>query len=233
MRIAIPVALAVAAIAVHPARGNSAPAHAATPQTARHSVVKVEGVTECQTVIEGSGFVYAPKHVMTNGHVVAGMREPQIITQDNRTLRGRVVLYDPRRDVAVIYVPGLRGLPPLEFDDSAHARGRATIAGFPEDGPFDARDARIRSKNVRRESDLYETTTVTLETYAIHGRVRHGNSGGPLLSPDGRVYGVVYAMATAHKDVGFALTADEVSPDAKAGEAAESEVSTHSCATVD
>lgn len=230
MRIAIPVALAVAAIAVHPSRGNSAPT-ATTARAAEKSVVKVEGATECQTVIEGSGFVYAPKHVMTNGHVVAGMREPQIITKDNRTLRGRVVLYDPRRDVAVIYVPGLRELPPLEFDDTA--RGHATIAGFPEDGPFDARDARIRSKIERRESDLYETTTVTLETYAVRGRVRHGNSGGPLLSPDGRVYGVVYAMATDHKDVGFVLTADEVSPDAKAGESAESEVSTHSCATVD
>ena len=37
--------------------------------------------------------------------------------------------------------------------------------------------------------------------------VEPGNSGGPLLSPDGTVYGVVFAAAVGMPDTGFALTA--------------------------
>jgi len=59
--------------------------------------------------------------------------------------------------------------------------------------------------------------------------VEPGNSGGPLLSPGGRVYGVVFAAAVSAKDTGYALTAAEVAPDTRAGRAATAPVSTQSC----
>jgi S1-C subfamily serine protease len=59
--------------------------------------------------------------------------------------------------------------------------------------------------------------------------VRPGNSGGPLLAPDGRVYGVVFAAAVSVKDTGYALTASEVLPDARAGRTATVPVSTEAC----
>ena len=39
------------------------------------SVVKVRGRNSCGQGVEGSGFVYAAGRVMTNAHVVAGVRE--------------------------------------------------------------------------------------------------------------------------------------------------------------
>ena len=76
---------------------------------ARDSVVKVEGVApSCSRRIEGSGFVYAPDHVLTNAHVVAGETQgPEVFTPDGQQFPAKVVLYDPDRDIAVLYVPGL------------------------------------------------------------------------------------------------------------------------------
>ena len=59
--------------------------------------------------------------------------------------------------------------------------------------------------------------------------VEQGNSGGPLLAPNGKVYGVVFAAALDNKDTGYALTAHEVEQDANAGVQATNEVSTQAC----
>ncbi len=44
-----------------------------------------------------------------------------------------------------------------------------------------------------------------------------GNSGGPLLTVDGRVFGVIFAAAISQEETGYALTAAEVKPDADRG----------------
>ncbi|NED82396.1 serine protease, partial [Streptomyces sp. SID11233] len=60
--------------------------------------------------------------------------------------------------------------------------------------------------------------------------VRQGNSGGPLLTTDGRVYGVVFAKSLDDPDTGYALTADEVRDDVTQGRTATQRVDTESCA---
>ena len=59
--------------------------------------------------------------------------------------------------------------------------------------------------------------------------MRPGNSGGPLLAPDGDVYGVVFAAAVSLKSTGYALTAAEVANDAARGEQDTAAVSTEGC----
>jgi S1-C subfamily serine protease len=203
-----------------------------TPElrAARRSIVKIIGTARsCQRKIEGTGFVYAPEHVMTNAHVVAGVDSgPLVYTMGNQNYRGRVVLYDYRRDVAIIDVPGLT-LPSLKFDGTAHTRDNAVVAGFPKNHPFTTRPARIRAKQKARGPDIYHSGQVTREIYAIRALVEQGNSGGPLLAPNGKVYGVVFAAALDNKDTGYVLTAGEVAPDAEAGANAVNSVSTQSC----
>ena len=108
-------------------------------------VVKVQGTaTTCDRSIEGSGFVYAPHHVLTNAHVVAGVDEGLIVTTSNGTpYHAKVVLYDPQVDIAVLYVPGLN-LTPLSFDDQAQAGAEAVVAGYPLNQPFNQRAGQDR-----------------------------------------------------------------------------------------
>jgi S1-C subfamily serine protease len=198
--------------------------------SARSSIVKVEGIApSCSHRIEGSGFVYAPGHVLTNAHVVAGVTEQQqVLTADGTTFSASVVLYDPGRDLAVLYVPGLDAAP-LRFAGTAAVGDDAIVAGYPLDGPFDAEAARIGGHENATSPDIYQSAQVTRDIYAIRADVRPGNSGGPLLTRQGTVDGVVFAAAISVPDTGYALTAGEVASDAGEGANATAPVSTEQC----
>jgi S1-C subfamily serine protease len=199
-------------------------------RSASTRVVKVLGTApDCSRRIEGSGFVFAPDHVMTNAHVVAGVQGgPGVYTTTGRRLRARVVLYDFQRDVAVLYVPGL-DLAPLQFSSVARTGDNAVVAGYPRDQPFTAVPARVGGIQEARGPNIYQSDQVTREIYAIRADVQPGNSGGPLLAQNGRVFGVVFAAAVGQQDYGYALTAAEVAPDAQAGASATGAASTLGC----
>jgi len=199
----------------------------------RPSIVKVTGVAfSCNRRIEGSGFVYADQRVMTNAHVLAGVGRPEVQLSSGARLDAIVVLYDPDTDIAVLRVPGLR-VAPLRFAGRpAEIRQGAIVAGFPLDR--DVRDlfvgpARIRDTQHIRGPNIYSTRTVVRDAYAIRGPVRSGNSGGPLLAPDGSVYGVIFAAALDDPETGFALTAGRVAADQRSGASASGEVGTGPC----
>ncbi|WP_034089589.1 MarP family serine protease [Streptacidiphilus albus] len=196
---------------------------------ARKSIVKVVGTApSCGKVIEGSGFVYAPHRVMTNAHVVGGVSDPTV-QLGGRTYDATVVLYDWQRDIAVLDVPGLNA-PVLEFAGGAQDSAGAIVAGFPENGPFNVQAARVRQQLNAQGPDIYHRGTVTREVYSIRSTVRQGNSGGPLLTPGGEVYGVVFAKSLDDAQTGYALTAEEVEADANQGSTATAQVNTEGCA---
>src|SRR3984885_8502058 len=183
----------------------------------------------CDRSIEGSGFGYAPQHVLTNAHVVAGVNQgPTVTTLSGRTLQAKVVLYDPQVDIAVLYVPGL-DLTPLHFDYQGQAGASAAVAGYPLDHGFTQDAARIGGTQNAVGPDIYQTGQVNRQIFEIRANVEPGNSGGPLLSPSGTVYGVVFAAAVDASNTGFALTANEVSADAQAGANQTFPTSTQGC----
>ena len=215
------------ALAVGPP--NPGVVDAAGVEAAAPSIVKVEGTApSCQERIEGSGFVYAPNHVLTNAHVVAGVTQGPVVTTSQGQLNARVVLYDPQRDLAVLYVPGLNA-GALRFAPQARSGSNAVVAGYPEDGPFNTAAARIGGIEEATSPDIYQTAQVTRQIYSIRAVVKPGNSGGPLLTLAGEVDGVVFAAATSVPDTGYALTAAEVQSDASAGRNATAAVSTQGC----
>ncbi|MFD9029507.1 MarP family serine protease [Streptomyces parvulus] len=187
---------------------------AAATRAAQRSTVKVEGVTGTQGR-EGSGFVFAPERVMTNAHVVAGIDDPTVrIGGVGPSYEARVVLFDPAKDVAVLYVPGLTA-PVLRFDDDAERGDAAVVAGYPQDGDLDLRAATVANRIRATGQNIYSDANVTREIYSIRSTVRPGNSGGPLLTTAGRVYGVVFARSTSDAGTGYVLTAAEVAADAE------------------
>lgn len=197
-------------------------------RAAAQSVVKVLGVARCDRGIEGSGFVYAPGRIMTNAHVVAGVGAPTVTVAGQR-LDARVVLFDPKLDIAVLAVDGLDRAP-LTFDTDGGAGDDAAILGFPENGPFDARAARIRDRITLRSPDIYDRGQVLRQTFAVRGLVRSGNSGGPLVSRDGKVLGVIFAASVTDRSTGYAVTAEQVAGDAARGRTATQAVDTGGCA---
>jgi S1-C subfamily serine protease len=209
---------------------NAALANDAVVAAARPSIVKIRGVApSCQKVLEGSGFVVAPNRVMSNAHVVAGS-DSVTVEADGQTYDAAVVSYDPDEDISILDVPNLPSAP-LTFAESPAATGTdGIVMGYPGGGDFVATPARIRETIELNGPDIYRTTTVTREVYTIRGTVRQGNSGGPMISREGKVLGVVFGAAVDDADTGFVLTAKEVARQmAKIG--ATARVPTGTCVT--
>lgn len=158
------------------------------------SIVKIVGIaTSCSLKIEGSGFVISPHHVLTNAHVVAGVTTgPYVFATDGRVYQGRVVLYDPQRDLAVIDVPGLTAAP-LQFAQQAADGTNAIVAGYPLNHSLTVTAATVGRSVTAYGPNIYQKVEVHRRIYPIRAQIEPGNSGGPLLSTSGQVYGVVFA----------------------------------------
>jgi len=193
------------------------------------SIVKITGSASCARDQEGSGAVVAPERVVTNAHVVAGVRRPSVESANGHHYQGTVVAFDARRDIAVLAVPGLPA-PPLDFGNALHRADSAVVAGFPNDGPFSATPARVRSVLRASGDDIYGGPGAVRQVYSLYARVEPGNSGGPVLSSGGQLVGVVFARSLDDEATGYALTLAEADPVIQAGIRAGQPVSTGGCA---
>ena len=200
-------------------------------------VLKVRGrATSCRRALEGTGFVVAPQRVMTNAHVVAGTSSTavEVTTASGRTrnLDATVIFYDPEVDVAVLDVPELEE-EPLQFSpDPARVGDDTIILGYPLDGPYTITPGKVRERIRLRGPDIYEQGSVVRDVYTVRAVVRSGNSGGPMITPDGRVVGVVFGAALDDSETGFVLTAEQVAPALNAAvDGGAQEVDTGRCAS--
>lgn len=198
-------------------------------QAAAASVVKVAGQAECGRGQTGSGWVAAPGRVVTNAHVVAGVDHPSVqVGGTGAPHDATVVAFDPRRDVAVLAVPGLDA-PALPAGPAPSRGDDVVVAGFPLGGPYDVEPGRVRSSLEARGAGIDGSTGVVRDIYSVHVRVEHGSSGGPMLTPTGQVVGTVFAMSRTDHRTGYVLSLDETRPVITQGTRSTPPVPTGSC----
>lgn len=178
----------------------------------RGSVVQISGETpECSSGVTGTGFVIDDALVITNAHVVAGVDDPQVrIRLGDKPLPASVVHFDPEIDIALLSVPELDAAPLPLSKEPARSGDPAAVAGFPESGPYRVEPARIRTVVRALGDDIYGQAGIEREVYAFRGTVLPGNSGGPLVRPDGRVLGMVFGADEQAEATGYALTVTEI-----------------------
>src|SRR5205085_4420853 len=122
-------------------------------RAAAPSVVRVVG-TACSLSVEGSGWVARPDTVVTAAHVVAGEHDTAVEEfGSGATLPATPVAFDARNDVAVLRVAGLHARP-LRLVDPRQGAAVA-ILGYPDDGPFAAKPARIGRTATVISDDAY------------------------------------------------------------------------------
>jgi S1-C subfamily serine protease len=192
------------------------------------SVVKVEGLG-CGGIVDGSGFVIAPGIVATNAHVVAGVAHPYI--KDTNGQHSAVAeWFDPSLDFAILRSQNLAGTP-LSIDNSTVTNNTlAAILGYPGGGPLTAGGAQILDDFTAQGRDIYGNGVTERDVYSLAAKVIPGNSGGPLITADGRVIGIVFAESTAYQNVGYALSTPQILSAISQAEAQNQTVSTGSCA---
>ena len=195
------------------------------------SVVRILG-TACNLGIEGSGWVAGRDLVVTNAHVVAGERYSYVqLDGTGRQRPGRVIVFDPHNDVAILRVPDL-GARALRLASTPAVGESAAILGFPLNGPFSARKARLGTTEPTATTNAYGNPTVRLIS-SVRGHVQSGNSGGPLVDSAGKVIGTVYAEITnapQNEPSGLAVPNAIVRRELRRARLAHGSVSTQGCA---
>jgi Do/DeqQ family serine protease len=159
----------------------------------------------------GSGvIVRSDGVVVTNNHVVEGGQEIVVGLADRREFPARILLADPRTDLAILKIdlPAGERLPVLAIDDSGDAQvGDLVLAiGDPfhvgqtvTNGIISALD---RTANPSGEGGL-----AYIQTDAA---INPGNSGGALVDMDGDLIGVnsfILSRSGTSSGVGFAIPA--------------------------
>jgi S1-C subfamily serine protease len=163
----------------------------------------------CGYLQEGSGFVAADGYVVTNAHVVAGVDEPHVLSQ-NRDQSATTVLFDPDLDLAVLHIFQSPG-PALVFANSERGDAGAVL-GYPGGGPLVAGPAAVLRAFEAVGRDIYGGGEADRSVLELQAEVRPGNSGGPFVLANGTVGGVVFAASTSDDEVGYAISAGEVAP---------------------
>lgn len=187
-----------------PARTGISPALSA--QIAA-STVRVEGEA-CNRLQDGSGFVVDDDLVMTNAHVVAGDSSVEVVRTDGSRASATVVTFDPNRDLALLEVPGL-DRPPLGLGDGEEG-DRGGVYGYPGGGDLRIAPFEIAREVTARGTDIYDQRTTERDVFFLSAHLRPGDSGSALVTPEGEVVGVAFAIAPDRSDVAYALTDEEM-----------------------
>jgi S1-C subfamily serine protease len=184
--------------------------------SAAEVVYRVEG-RGCGGTVSGSAYPVARGYLVTNAHVVSGTTNT-LVSQDTpraTAFRATVVLFDPSRDVAVLYAPDVTA-PGL----TASAGGRGTqgaVIGYPGGGAETIGAAVIDQGTMAEGRDIYNDQLVDRNIWILAAEVHPGNSGGPLVDLQGHVLGLVFAASSTNPEQAYALTNDEIQGDINAG----------------
>ncbi len=159
----------------------------------------------------GSGVIVDPSGlVVTNYHVIEGMTEAKVALSDKREFEARIVLRDPRTDLAVLRIKGGENFPVLELGDSdALEVGDFVIAIGNPFGVGQTVTQGIVSALARTQIGINDYGFFIQTDAAINP----GNSGGALVDLDGRLVGVnsaIYSRTGGSMGIGFAIPVNMV-----------------------
>jgi Trypsin-like peptidase domain/Colicin V production protein len=172
---------------------------------AGRSVVRVLG-TACGLGVQGSGWVAGNGIVVTNAHVVAGQDDTTVQPGgEGPALDAQAIWYDSRNDLSILRVAGLSGAPALSMNVNADPGTSAAVLGFPENGSYDVRPARVGQTTTVVTQDAYGRGPVQRTITSLRGLVRPGNSGGPAVDASGRVVATIFAAATSRTRTGYGV----------------------------
>ena len=158
----------------------------------------------------GTGVVIDSRgYIVTNHHVIDGVRRIQVTLADGHTYTARMVARDPNTDLAIIKIS-----PPEPMELISIGTSRDLFTGEPviamgnaygyhhtvTRGIISALNRNVQVTETQHYQDLIQTDA----------SINPGNSGGPLLNIDGEMIGINVAVRVGAQGIGFAIPVDKV-----------------------
>lgn len=184
-------------------------------QRALPAVVRIQGIPTYEgssgdnSPVWGSGFFVGAQQVVTNDHVVSGLRDITITLNDGRSFPAKVFAVDRGIDIALLSVQGVTAPATLSLDISPPSKLQPAQTAIAIGSPFGQRN--LVSVGVISGVAPFEFASqlgpanVGLEISQViytDARIEPGDSGGPLMNSQGQVVGVNDAVLGGPGGVG-------------------------------
>lgn len=188
--------------------------------------IEVLGCGSSQKI--GTGFLLSPTMIATVDHVVSDAVVVSLVDGAQHTT-GTVVGHDPHTDLALV-----RAAEPINgfhFHFSAappQVGDQVAAVGFPIGDPITLTQGNISGLDRTFTLDDGSSRSGMIETDAA---LNPGNSGGPLMEPDGSVVGLVDAQLTNANGIAYAVPASQARPALSTWATAPSPVAASQCDT--
>ncbi|MBL7546038.1 MAG: serine protease [Bdellovibrionaceae bacterium] len=147
----------------------------------------------------GSGFTLAGiELVITNYHVVEGLREVALETFDNKRVKAKVLLADPKKDIALLQAESGLVSTGLEYKTEGSVQDRDSVIalGYPLGMSCTFTQGIVSNSQHRIQDMAYIQTDAAINP---------GNSGGPLLNQYGEVVGINSRKIQDAENIGFSI----------------------------
>jgi len=166
----------------------------------------VEGVRRVNGM--GTGVVIDPRgYILTNHHVVAGVRQIKVTLNDSRQFTARLVARDPETDLAIIKVDSTKPLPVITIGTSSDLMPGETVVAVGNAYGYEHTITRGIISALHRAVQVSEAQFYN-DLIQTDASINPGNSGGPLLNIDGEMVGVNVAVRAGAQGIGFAIPVD-------------------------
>ncbi|NCY03103.1 MAG: PDZ domain-containing protein [Planctomycetia bacterium] len=158
----------------------------------------------------GTGVVVDPRgYVVTNYHVVEGVRRIEVTLASGKTTSAALVSHDPRTDLAVIKVEHDRPLPVITIGTSSDLMIGETVLALGNAYGYEHTVTRGIVSALHRDVEVSRTQRYD-DLIQTDASINPGNSGGPLLNINGEMIGINVAVRAGAQGIGFAIPVDKV-----------------------
>lgn len=163
---------------------------------------------EQRVPVLGSGFVvHEDGFIVTNAHVVEGVKRTKVVFSDGREFQAEIISADPSKDLAVLAVKTDEKLPFVGLGRSSDLMIGETVIAI--GNPYGYSNTVTSGVISAVGRDIQVT-----EAYWLRGLIQTdapinpGNSGGPLLNVNAELIGINTAIRAEAQNIGFAIPVD-------------------------
>jgi serine protease Do len=156
------------------------------------------GMRSMPEMASGSGVIISNDgYIVTNNHVVDGADEMTVTLSNRKSFKAKVIGADPASDLAVIKIDA-HGLPFLVYGNSDEVKiGQWVLAiGYPLNLETTVTAGIVSAKGRTLDINSRQSQTPLESFIQTDAAVNPGNSGGPLINPEGQLIGINSAIAS-------------------------------------
>jgi serine protease Do len=156
------------------------------------------GMRSMPEMASGSGVIISNDgYIVTNNHVVDGADELTVTLSNRKSFKAKVIGADPASDLAVIKIDA-QGLPFLIYGNSDEVKiGQWVLAiGYPLNLETTVTAGIVSAKGRTLDINSRQSQTPLESFIQTDAAVNPGNSGGPLINPEGQLIGINSAIAS-------------------------------------